>query len=85
MLGIIIGVGAVIGMLAIGDGFQQYLSREFDQTYWCRDNLYFTEYSPSGSSSIIRSNHALLLLMGMRLMIQLLRLQLLKLPLSILY
>ncbi len=31
MLGIIIGVGAVIGMLAIGDGFQQYLSREFDR------------------------------------------------------
>lgn len=31
MLGIIIGVGAVIGMLAIGDGFQQYLTKEFDR------------------------------------------------------
>src|SRR6059058_516284 len=31
MLGIIIGVGAVIGMLAIGNGFQQYLDSQFDQ------------------------------------------------------
>lgn len=31
MLGIIIGVGSVIGMLAIGAGFEQYLSREFDR------------------------------------------------------
>jgi putative ABC transport system permease protein len=31
MLGIIIGVGAVVGMLAIGNGFQQYLDSQFDQ------------------------------------------------------
>jgi putative ABC transport system permease protein len=31
MLGIIIGVGAVIGMLAIGNGFRQYLDSQFDQ------------------------------------------------------
>jgi putative ABC transport system permease protein len=31
MLGIIIGVGAVIGMQAIGNGFQLYLTREFDR------------------------------------------------------
>jgi putative ABC transport system permease protein len=31
MLGIIIGVGAVIGMLSIGNGFRQYLDKEFDQ------------------------------------------------------
>jgi len=31
MLGIIIGTGAVIGMLAIGNGFQQYLDSQFDQ------------------------------------------------------
>jgi putative ABC transport system permease protein len=31
MLGIIIGVGAVIGMLAMGNGFQQYLDSQFDQ------------------------------------------------------
>jgi putative ABC transport system permease protein len=31
MLGIIIGVGAVIGMLALGNGFQQYLASQFDQ------------------------------------------------------
>jgi putative ABC transport system permease protein len=30
MLGIIIGVGAVIGMLAIGNGFRQYLDSQFD-------------------------------------------------------
>jgi putative ABC transport system permease protein len=29
MLGIIIGVGAVIGMLAMGNGFQQYLNSQF--------------------------------------------------------
>lgn len=29
MLGIIIGVGAVIGMLALGNGFQQYLNGQF--------------------------------------------------------
>ena len=31
MLGIIIGVGAVIGMLAIGNGLQQFLDSQFDQ------------------------------------------------------
>src|SRR3954447_23131584 len=31
MLGIIIGVGAVVGMLAMGNGFQQYLDSQFDQ------------------------------------------------------
>jgi putative ABC transport system permease protein len=31
MLGIIIGVGAVVGMLAIGNGFQQYLDSQFEQ------------------------------------------------------
>ena len=31
MLGIIIGVGAVIGMLALGNGFRQYLDTQFDQ------------------------------------------------------
>src|SRR5215213_4166803 len=31
MLGIIIGVGAVIAMLALGNGFQQYLDSQFDQ------------------------------------------------------
>jgi putative ABC transport system permease protein len=31
MLGIIIGVGAVVGMLAIGNGFSQYLDSQFDQ------------------------------------------------------
>ena len=31
MLGIIIGVGAVIGMLAIGNGFRQFLDSQFDQ------------------------------------------------------
>jgi putative ABC transport system permease protein len=31
MLGIIIGVGAVIGMLAMGNGFRGYLDKEFDQ------------------------------------------------------
>ncbi|HNP87139.1 MAG TPA: ABC transporter permease [Kouleothrix sp.] len=31
MLGIIIGVGAVIGMLAMGNGFRQYLDGQFDQ------------------------------------------------------
>ena len=31
MLGIIIGVGAVIGMLAIGNGFAAYMASEFDQ------------------------------------------------------
>ncbi|MCU0490997.1 MAG: ABC transporter permease [Chloroflexaceae bacterium] len=31
MLGIIIGVGAVVGMLAMGTGFQQYLDSQFDE------------------------------------------------------
>ena len=31
MLGIIIGVGAVIGMLALGNGFRGYLDSQFDQ------------------------------------------------------
>jgi putative ABC transport system permease protein len=31
MLGIIIGVGAVIGMLALGNGFSGYLDKEFNQ------------------------------------------------------
>jgi putative ABC transport system permease protein len=31
MLGIIIGVGAVVGMLALGNGFQQYLDSQFDE------------------------------------------------------
>jgi putative ABC transport system permease protein len=31
MLGIIIGVGAVIGMLAMGNGFNQFLNSQFDQ------------------------------------------------------
>ncbi|NJN16395.1 MAG: FtsX-like permease family protein [Oscillochloris sp.] len=31
MLGIIIGVGAVVGMLAIGDGYSQYINREFNR------------------------------------------------------
>ncbi|EFO79898.1 protein of unknown function DUF214 [Oscillochloris trichoides DG-6] len=31
MLGIVIGVGAVIGMLAIGNGFQGFLNSQFDQ------------------------------------------------------
>ncbi len=31
MLGIIIGVAAVIGMLALGNGFHQYLDSQFDQ------------------------------------------------------
>ena len=31
MLGIIIGVGAVVGMLAMGNGFRQYLDSQFDQ------------------------------------------------------
>jgi putative ABC transport system permease protein len=31
MLGIIIGVGAVIGMLALGNGFRQFLDSQFDQ------------------------------------------------------
>jgi putative ABC transport system permease protein len=31
MLGIIIGVGAVIGMLSIGNGFYQFLNNQFDQ------------------------------------------------------
>jgi putative ABC transport system permease protein len=31
MLGIIIGVGAVVGMLAMGNGFQQYLDDQFAQ------------------------------------------------------
>jgi putative ABC transport system permease protein len=31
MLGIIIGVGAVIGMLAMGNGFSNYLDDQFDQ------------------------------------------------------
>jgi putative ABC transport system permease protein len=31
MLGIIIGVGSVIGMQAIGNGFKQYLSKEFNR------------------------------------------------------
>jgi putative ABC transport system permease protein len=31
MLGIVIGVGAVIGMLAMGNGFQGFLSSQFDQ------------------------------------------------------
>jgi putative ABC transport system permease protein len=31
MLGIIIGVGAVVGMLALGNGFQQYLDSQFEQ------------------------------------------------------
>jgi ABC-type antimicrobial peptide transport system, permease component len=29
MLGIIIGVGAVVGMLAIGDGYAQWIDAEF--------------------------------------------------------
>ena len=31
MLGMIIGVGAVVGMLAIGNGFRQFLDSQFDQ------------------------------------------------------
>ncbi|WP_129629598.1 ABC transporter permease [Candidatus Oscillochloris fontis] len=31
MLGIVIGVGAVIGMLALGNGFQGFLNSQFDQ------------------------------------------------------
>jgi putative ABC transport system permease protein len=31
MLGIIIGVGAVVGMLAMGNGFQGFLNSQFDQ------------------------------------------------------
>jgi putative ABC transport system permease protein len=31
MLGIIIGVGAVVGMLAIGDGYQLFIEREFNK------------------------------------------------------
>ncbi|NNJ09128.1 FtsX-like permease family protein [Chloroflexales bacterium ZM16-3] len=31
MLGIIIGVGAVVGMLAIGDGYQLFIQREFNK------------------------------------------------------
>lgn len=31
MLGIVIGVGAVIGMLAMGNGFQGFLNSQFDQ------------------------------------------------------
>ncbi|MEI7772811.1 MAG: ABC transporter permease, partial [Chloroflexales bacterium] len=31
MLGIIIGVGAVVGMLAIGDGYQIFIQREFNK------------------------------------------------------
>ena len=31
MLGIVIGVGAVIGMLAMGNGFQGFLTSQFDQ------------------------------------------------------
>jgi putative ABC transport system permease protein len=31
MLGIIIGVGAVVGMLAIGNGYSQFIQREFDR------------------------------------------------------
>jgi putative ABC transport system permease protein len=31
MLGIIIGVGAVVGLLAIGDGYSQWIDAEFDQ------------------------------------------------------
>lgn len=31
MLGIIIGVGAVVGMLALGDGYSQWIDAEFDQ------------------------------------------------------
>jgi putative ABC transport system permease protein len=31
MLGIIIGVGAVVGMLAIGDGYAQWIDAEFDK------------------------------------------------------
>jgi putative ABC transport system permease protein len=31
MLGIIIGVGAVVGMLAIGDGYQIFIAREFNK------------------------------------------------------
>src|SRR5262245_36533045 len=31
MLGIIIGVGSVVGMLALGNGFQQFLDSQFDQ------------------------------------------------------
>jgi len=31
MLGIIIGVGAVVGMLAIGDGYSAFIDREFNQ------------------------------------------------------
>jgi putative ABC transport system permease protein len=31
MLGIIIGVGAVVGMLAIGDGYSEWINAEFDK------------------------------------------------------
>ncbi|NCC34626.1 MAG: hypothetical protein EOM24_21805, partial [Chloroflexia bacterium] len=53
MLGIIIGVGAVIGMLAMGNGFQGFLNSQFAQLG--AGNFYVAPFIDSNRIDVLTS------------------------------